>query len=69
MQKHLAPVVQKVDIGIHWINLYPVDNTTGFLKDPLNSDLSVDSVIHLLNNRGDDITLLLKKWYIFSFKA
>ena len=26
----LAPVVQKVDDTIHWINLYPVDNTIGF---------------------------------------
>ena len=26
----LAPVVQKVDNAIHWINLYPVDNTIGF---------------------------------------
>ena len=25
-----APVVQKVDNTIHLINLYPVDNTTGF---------------------------------------
>ena len=27
---HLAPVVQKIDSAIHWINLYPVDNAIGF---------------------------------------
>ena len=25
----MALVVQKVDNAIHWMNLYPVDNTTG----------------------------------------
>ena len=28
----LAPVVQKVDDAIHWINHYPVDNAIGFLS-------------------------------------
>ena len=38
----LAPVVQKVDSAIHWINLYPVvNNTTGSLvRIRLDSDLS-----------------------------
>ena len=37
----LAPVVQKVDSAIHWINHYPVDNAIGFRNThPLDSDLS-----------------------------
>ena len=38
----LAPVIQKVDSAIHWINLYPVvNNTTGSLvRIRLDSDLS-----------------------------
>ena len=43
----LAPVVQKVDSAIHWINHYPVDNA----KDCVNT-YPVDSAIHLLNNQG-----------------
>ena len=36
-----APVVEKVDSAIPWINLYPVDNAIGFPKTfPLDSDLS-----------------------------
>ena len=36
-----APVVQKVDRAIQWINLYPVDNAIGFPNThPLDSDLS-----------------------------
>ena len=30
ISKKLAPVVQKVDNAIQWINLYPVDNAIGF---------------------------------------
>ena len=38
---HLAPVVQKVDKAIHWINLYPLDSAIGFPNTyPLDSDLS-----------------------------
>ena len=37
----LAPVVQKEDRAIHWINLYPVDSAIGFLNTyPLYSGLS-----------------------------
>ena len=37
----LAPVVQKVDSAIRWINLFPVDNATSFPNAyPLDSDLS-----------------------------
>ena len=36
-----APVVQKVDSAIHWINHYTVDNTIGFVNTfPLDSNLS-----------------------------
>ena len=36
-----GPVVQKVDNAIHWINLYPLDNITGFPNIyPLDGDLS-----------------------------
>ena len=38
---YLAPVVQKVDSAIRWINLYPVDSAVGFQNTyPLDSDLS-----------------------------
>ena len=38
-----APVVQKVDSAIHWINHYPLDSVIGFLNTyPLDSDLSVE---------------------------
>jgi len=41
-KKHLAPVVQKLDSAVHWINLYPVDNAIGFPNTyPMDSDLSV----------------------------
>ena len=37
----LAPVVQKVDSAIHWINHYPLNNPIGFESVyPLDSDLS-----------------------------
>ena len=42
-----APVVRRGDRAIHWINHYPMDNTIGFA-----SVNPVDSMIHLLNNRG-----------------
>ena len=53
-QKHQAPVVQKVDSAIRWINLYPVDSAIGFPSTyPLDSDLSSGySAIQRLNNRG-----------------
>ena len=38
----LAPVVQKVDNAIHWINHNPLDNSIGFDRvHLLDSDLSV----------------------------
>ena len=46
----LAPVVQKVDNAIHWINLYPVDSAVICPTTyPLDSDLSVDSAIQRFN--------------------
>ena len=39
--KNLAPVVQKVDNAIHWINHYPLDSAIGFPDTyPVDSDLS-----------------------------
>ena len=39
---NLAPVIQRLDNTILWINLYPVDNTKRFpLTCLLESDLSV----------------------------
>ena len=36
-----APVVQKLDSAIQWINHYPLDNSIGFASVyPLDSDLS-----------------------------
>ena len=41
MRKILAPVVQKMDSAIHWINHYPLVNSIAFASVfPLNSDLS-----------------------------
>ena len=48
--KLLAPVVQKVDSAIHWINLFPLDSAIGF-----RNTYPVDSAIHLLNNWDLDI--------------
>ena len=57
----LAPVVQKVDNTIHWINLLrglPEDNSIGFPNTYLlDSDFPVDSAIQRLNIRGLIITL------------
>ena len=37
----LAPVIQKVDNAIHWINRYPVENAVGFPNTyPLDTDFS-----------------------------
>ena len=39
--KDQAPVVQKVDSAIHWINHYPMDNAVSFCNTyPLDSDSS-----------------------------
>ena len=38
---NLAPVVQRLDSAIHWINHYPADSMVGFVNTyPLDSDLS-----------------------------
>ena len=53
---YLAPVVQKVDSAILWINHYPGDNANGLPTNyPLDSNYfiyPVDSAIQLLNNQG-----------------
>ena len=39
--KHQAPVVQRVDSAIQWINYYPLDNAINFDSTyPVDSDLS-----------------------------
>ena len=39
--QHQAPVVQKVDSGIHQISLYPLDSAIGFANTySLDRDLS-----------------------------
>ena len=49
----LAPVVQTLDSAIHRINNYPAGKYYGNqLRYLLDSDLSVDSAIRRLNNRG-----------------
>ena len=41
LAKSLAPVVQRVDNAIHWINRYPVDKCQqNELRYQLDSDLS-----------------------------
>ena len=53
METVQAPVVQKVDSAIRWINLYPVESAIGFPSIyPLDSDLSSGSAIQRLNNRA-----------------
>ena len=40
-KRNQAPVVQKVDNAIHWINHYPVDSVVCFVNTyPLDSYLS-----------------------------
>ena len=43
----LAPVVQKLNSVMHWINHYPVDMAIG-----LRTTYPVNIAIQLLNNRG-----------------
>ena len=46
---NLVSVVQKAENAIHQINLYPLDNATGFPNTyPLNSDLSGGSAINTI---------------------
>ena len=57
-----APVVRRVDSAIHWINLFPLNNSIGFASvHALDSDLSGGySIIHLLNNQGQCSKLKLQ---------
>ena len=62
----LAPVVQKLDNVINWINLYPVDRAIGFPNTTLWIVIyPVDRAIHLLNNPGQVVNVFLP----FSVKA
>ena len=55
---YLAPVFQKLDNDIHWINHFPVDKHKGNrLHHPVDRDLSV--AIHLFNKCSLRILLLL----------
>ena len=53
MAQILAPVAQKVDGAIHWVNHYTVNNVIGFRKILTQWIViyPVDSAIQLLNNR------------------
>ena len=53
-----APVVRRVDNAIHWISHHPLDNSIGFASvySPDNDLSGGYSVIHLLNNRGLEVT-------------
>ena len=54
--KVLAPVVQRLDNVIHWINHYPADSVICFVNTyPLSPAL--DSVTHLENNPGRRVLL------------
>ena len=60
-----APVVQKVDNAIRWINLYPLDSAISFSNIyPLDSHWIViyplDSAIQRLNNSGQTYKLLVR---------
>ena len=58
----LAPVVQKVDSAIHWINHYAVDNA---IID-LPTTYQLDSAIQLLNNKGHYWIRVLNNWGLAS---
>ena len=53
MAQILAPVVQKVDSAIHWVNHYTVNNAIGCRKILTQWIViyPVGSAIQLLNNR------------------
>ena len=47
-----APVVEKIDSAIHWINRYPADNALTTYPLDSNKIYLVDSAIQILNNWG-----------------
>ena len=50
-----APVVQKVDSAIHWINHFPVDNAISFvILIHWIAMYPADSAIQILNSRSQD---------------
>ena len=56
---YLAPVFQKLDSTVQWINHYPADKRKGNqLHYPVERDLS--NAIHLLNNRSLRITIIMQ---------
>ena len=60
----MDPVVQKVDSGIHWTKLYPVDSAICFSNAyPLYIVIyPMDSAIQRLNNQGLERTSKLVNW-------
>ena len=52
----LAPVVQKLDEDIHWMNLYPLDNAIGFCNTYL-LDSDFFGGIQYLNKLGLDVRM------------
>ena len=56
VNKGQAPVVQKMDGAIHWINLYPVDKYQGNqLHYPLDKDLSGGQCYPAFEQLGPDL--------------
>ena len=56
----MAPVVQRVDSAIHWINVYPLDNAIDFPNSYLlDIDYPLDSAIQPIEQPGP--ALLLSK--------
>ena len=57
--KHLAPVVQRVDSTIHWVNHYPLDDPVGFKSTYWLTMViyPVDNAVHPFNNEqlGPDV--------------
>ena len=52
----LAPVIEKVDNAIRWINRYPVENAVGFPNTyPLDSDFSGGQCYPTLEQPGPDL--------------
>ena len=67
-----APVVRRLDNGIHWINLYPVDNAKRFaITYPLDSDNPLDIVIRPSYNwaqKDKILCFIYRAWEIISGK-
>ena len=57
----MAPVVQRADNSIHWINYYPVDGVLCFFNIiSWKATYPVDSIIHPFEQLGPGLLLKLK---------